>query len=406
MKSRSGSASLSSSMDALPHFKRLRVGVIGTGIFATNAHLPAMLRMPERFEIVAVCNRSEEKAFAYAAKAKLPEPTLGLNVYQDYRQLLAREDVEAVVVALPVSFNLEVCKAALEKGKHVLVEKPIAHSLDDAREIVRLANYYRANKGLCLMVAENYPYKKSTQAMADVVAGGKLGNVICFNLTIARQFSPQSNVYLTTSWRQSPEHPGGFLSDGGVHWVSLLTSVLGPVRSISAFTRRIEEANGAEDTISATVMLESGAIGTWALTFASGGASHATFNVIGNKGNVSLFDMAKMIVTTKTGKRSEVVFEGEGLGDKLDIVAEFEDFHRVATFERPEIIRKEKPSGEKEENEEGRKEEEEFVFVEGGKPRVSVEEAFHHLAVVVAALQSMKSMKVEGIASPSPSAAE
>jgi predicted dehydrogenase len=120
------------------------------------------------FEIRAVCNRSLDKAQAYVRAAGL-QTSDEVFVCSDWREVVARDDVDALVVALPVEHNLEVARAAAAAGKHALLEKPTACTLADAAALVRLAEQRRDD--VAIMIAENYPYKRSLQAMARLVMG-------------------------------------------------------------------------------------------------------------------------------------------------------------------------------------------------------------------------------------------
>jgi len=155
-----------------------------------------------------------------------------------------------------------VSKAALAKGKHVIMEKPIAHNLEDGQKIVELAKEYPKQ---VFMIAENYAYKDSISAAAEIISckinfqtcmeftnphpAGLLGDVVTFSLVVVRQFDSVNNPYLATSWRQKPSHVGGYLSDGGVHWSAMLVATLGPVASVGALSRQIEAMNGAGKSI-------------------------------------------------------------------------------------------------------------------------------------------------------------
>lgn len=130
-----------------------------------------MQALGDLFEIKAVCNRSREKAEAYVRAAGL-----GADVFvtEDWREVVAHADVDALIAALPVEHNLEIARAAAEAGKHILLEKPTAHNLEDAAAMVELAHQQLEDKGIVIMIAENYPYKLPLQAMARLVMGSLL----------------------------------------------------------------------------------------------------------------------------------------------------------------------------------------------------------------------------------------
>ena len=110
--------------------KKLRVGVVGCGGIANGKHLPAMKRNGN-FEIVAFCDLVEERA----QKAKKEYGTEDSKVYTDYTELL-KEDVEAVYVLTPNSSHAPISIAAMEAGKNVMCEKPMAKTYAEAKAMV------------------------------------------------------------------------------------------------------------------------------------------------------------------------------------------------------------------------------------------------------------------------------
>ena len=105
----------------------IRMAIIGAGIFARDAHIPALVALRNRFQIVAIASRTLESAQARAA-----EVPYSVETTTDIPSLLAREDIEAINVVLPVRVQPPVLEAALKSGKHILSEKPIATSLAEA----------------------------------------------------------------------------------------------------------------------------------------------------------------------------------------------------------------------------------------------------------------------------------
>jgi predicted dehydrogenase len=118
----------------------VRIGLVGAGRIAQAAHLPALARA-EGATLVAVCDASAALAAGVAAR-------YGVPAYTSAEEMLARGDLDAVLVAVPDRLHLPVSAEALRAGKHVLVEKPLAGTLADAEELARLA----ARSGLVLQV--------------------------------------------------------------------------------------------------------------------------------------------------------------------------------------------------------------------------------------------------------------
>jgi len=145
----------------------LRIAIIGTGIFATQQHLPILLELKSYFQIVACCNRTKDKAIEFAKKAGIPET----KIFTDYNELLQLPEVEIVDICVPIFKNKEIALAAAKAGKHIIMEKPIAGNLEDAREILKISKDYN----VVLSIAENYGYKPQVVAMRQLVLGGRIG---------------------------------------------------------------------------------------------------------------------------------------------------------------------------------------------------------------------------------------
>ncbi|KAL1924988.1 uncharacterized protein VTP21DRAFT_4642 [Calcarisporiella thermophila] len=332
----------------------LRTAVIGTGIFSRKRHLPAFEKQRDKFQIVACCNRSREKAEIFADEAKISHE----HIHSGLDGLLKSEpEVEALDVILPPTDNLAATKAALSSGKHIVLEKPIAHSIEDAREIVRLAE----SSEKVVMIAENFVHRKYVREMKAFIEDGHLGEVVTFIMTAVRPYNPES-PYVKTAWRANPAHPGGFLSDAGVHDMGLLTAVLGQVTSASAATRQQYEIHGADDTLTATLRLASGAVGSYISTVAATTGSFR-MEIFGTKATLRLVE-GLVTVEDKQGKR-ELCFMAP---DEDDVEAEMVDFYAAVR--------------------------------EGKKLTCTPRDTFHHLAVIIAALQSAESGREEKVMEP------
>lgn len=139
------------------------VAVVGAGYWGPN--LVRNFRVSESWDLVAVCDRERSRAAKVAG---------GLaDVETSAERLLTRDDVDAIAIATPAATHRSLALAALEAGKHVLVEKPLANSHADAEEMVQVA----AERGLVLMCDHTYCYTPVVQKMAQLVADGSLGDI-------------------------------------------------------------------------------------------------------------------------------------------------------------------------------------------------------------------------------------
>lgn len=240
----------------------IRLAIIGTGLIVSSQHWPAIHALGAEFEVVALANRTPGKAETLAdaiAAATAARPV----VYADYRALLAREQPDAVSLALPTYLNPEVAEAALAAGCHVIAEKPIAASLADAAPMLGWSAAY----GRQLMIAENYRYMAHFNRAAEQIAAGAIGEPRLARWNVHAYLGPD-NPYYHTPWRQQPAHPGGYISDGGVHLAAALRMLLGEVTAVTAQAAALRPDLPPLDSISASLRFANGALGTYAVTYA------------------------------------------------------------------------------------------------------------------------------------------
>ena len=150
--------------------KRLGIGVIGAGRWASWAHLPGWVRDP-RCDLVAVCDRDIDRARKAAAEFGAAVVTA------DYRDLLRRDDIDIVDVVTRDSEHFEINMAAIEAGKHVLSEKPVAHDYRDVATAAGLA----AAGGLKTKVGFTFRYSPAVRYLKHLVDSGSLGTPFIYN---------------------------------------------------------------------------------------------------------------------------------------------------------------------------------------------------------------------------------
>jgi predicted dehydrogenase len=150
--------------------KRLGIGVIGAGRWANWAHLPGWVR-DERCRLVAVCDTDLDRA------NKAGQEFGAELVTGDYRELLARDDIDIIDVVTRDSDHFELNMAALEAGKHVLSEKPVAHDFRDVRRAADLA----AASGLKTKVGLTFRYSPAVRYLKHLIDSGSLGTPYIYN---------------------------------------------------------------------------------------------------------------------------------------------------------------------------------------------------------------------------------
>jgi predicted dehydrogenase len=150
--------------------KVVRVGVLGAGAWARGAHLPGYRRDP-RCRLVAIADTEIDRARAAALEFDIPVAVA------DARELLTRDDIDVVDVCTPSHTHFELAWAALEAGKHVLCEKPVAYDFRDTQRAAALAR----RSGLKTKVGLTFRYSPAMRYMRELVAEGFIGTPFIFN---------------------------------------------------------------------------------------------------------------------------------------------------------------------------------------------------------------------------------
>ncbi|GAB4522341.1 MAG: Gfo/Idh/MocA family oxidoreductase [Anaerolineae bacterium] len=197
---------------------RLRVGIIGCGV--GRAHARGYARHP-RAEIVAVADINPDRCRRITDEIPVP------RVYTRYEEMLACDDIDAVSIALPNFLHAPAAIAALEAGKHVLIEKPLAMTAEEGKAMVDAAR----RTGRKLMICFNYRFRGDSQAVKRQVEAGTLGEVYYTRAGWLRQ----TGIPGIGSWFTDKSLSGGGpLIDLGVHVLDLAVWLMGSPEPISA----------------------------------------------------------------------------------------------------------------------------------------------------------------------------
>ena len=204
----------------------MKVGLIGTG-FGTRVHMPAM-RADSHIDVVAICS-------AHRARAEAAAKEWGIGfATDDYRELIARDDVEVVNVCTPPDSHAEMTIAALQAGKHVVCEKPLALDVAEAQAMAAAAETTRAkNPQLVDAVHHEMRYLPFRRVLRDLVGNGFIGEVRYVIQTVAVDYgvNPGMEPYWYT-WVARKEQGGGFLTGMFSHEIDLLRYTLGDLHDV------------------------------------------------------------------------------------------------------------------------------------------------------------------------------
>jgi len=287
----------------------IRLAIIGAGVFARDTHLPAIQAIAPAFEVVAIGSRTQRSADALAAH--LPGK---VDTYTDIAALLARDDIEAVDILLPIDVMPAMVEQALQAGKHVISEKPVAPDVAAGSDLLAA---HTSDK--VWMVAENFRYEEAFLEAAAAVQRGEIGKPILCHWAVHVNMAP-GNKYYETDWRRFNRFPGGFIMDGGVHFVAALRLILGEIASITAVAAQQREDLPPADTLCATLRFDSGIIGSFSSTHAADAPWPSALRIVGDKGTISVHRDEFEITSGSTTRRQ--TFERDGIKAELAAFAE------------------------------------------------------------------------------------
>jgi len=227
----------------------LRVGIIGCGGIS-RVHLASLLKM-ENAKIVAVCDIKPDRL-------KAAQELTGADAYDNWEELLKREDIDIVHILTPHYLHAPMSIAALEAGKHVLTEKPMATTVEDAHRMIEAA---KTAKGTLSVIFQNR-YNASTVAVKEMLDKGELGKLICARASIC--WHREAPYYTESGWRGSLEtEGGGTLINQAIHTLDLLSYLGGPIKRVLGHisTDLLRDSIEVEDNCHAVFEYESGAKG-------------------------------------------------------------------------------------------------------------------------------------------------
>ena len=292
--------------------RKIKLGIIGTGLAAKILHLPALKRLSEKFEITAVCNHTDKKAREFS------ELIGGVKYYLDHKELLKDKNVEAVDITLPIDLNYQVTIDSLKAGKHVFLEKPLAASMTEAKKMLKLKSKYTP----VMLLAENFRYRKVYNSVKDLLKNKSIGKVYAAQWNVFYQVT-SDNDYGATKWRQKHKYVGGFMLDAGVHNIAALRMLFGEVKSVTAFTESINPKIGTPDTMSVQMIFNSAIKVIYNLFFTVKHHWENKLLVFGHKGTIEVNDD---MISLKLNDNNPQIIDASDFGGYDE---EFLDFYNA-----------------------------------------------------------------------------
>lgn len=232
---------------------KLRVAVIGCGSISIHRHVPEYAARPD-VEIVAFVDPVTERAQRLADK-------YGGKVYADHKEMLAAEKPDAVSVCTPNAYHAPISIDAANAGAHVLCEKPMAVSADEADAMIEAAK----RNGVKLMIGHNQRFMPPHVKAKEILKTGKLGKVLTFRTSFGHPGPESWSIEGKGGWFfQKPKAYVGAMGDLGVHKADLIRWLLeDEVEDIAAFVGTLhKEDTDVDDNAVCVVRMKSGTIGT------------------------------------------------------------------------------------------------------------------------------------------------
>ena len=234
--------------------KNLRIGLVGVGAAAQVNHIPALKKI-EDLELVALCDRDPEKVARVAQKFQIPRS------YTRFEELLGDDEIQAIDICTPNFLHAPMAMSALEAGKHVLCERPLARSADEAAAMLKAAK----KNDRILMCAVQHRFRGDAQLLRKFVLNGDLGDIFLAKAGWLRQ----RTEWDSDEWRrQRRESGGGVVLDLGFQMLDQALWIMGgpKVAAVTASVHR-QKKGEVEDSATAFLRLTSGATLSLELTW-------------------------------------------------------------------------------------------------------------------------------------------
>ena len=266
--------------------RQLRIGMVGFGSMGrTHAYAVNNLAyfygtLPFRASVAGVCTTSYERSVALAE-----EYGLGTAAH-DFDELIAREDIDIIDICTPNTLHFDMICRALDAGKHVLCEKPLCVTAEEAAIIARKE---RESGRTCGMVFNNRFMAPMLRAK-QLIDEGRLGRILSFRISYDHNTSTFAEK--APGWKQTAEFGGGVLFDLGSHIIDLLRYLCGDFDFVQgqeqiAFDRHADWQTDADEAFYITARLKNGACGTIvANKLATGASDDLSLVIFGERGSI------------------------------------------------------------------------------------------------------------------------
>ncbi|WP_216827691.1 Gfo/Idh/MocA family protein [Alkalihalobacterium elongatum] len=287
--------------------RKKRVGIVGLGVvgqrlikeFMANAHT----------EIDAVCDVNETLANKTAAECG------GVTALTDYEQLVQRDSLDIVYVAVPPAYHHAVVLAAIKNGKHVLCEKPLANSLQEAEEMLA----YAEQADIVHAIHFPLPYNAPFTTIKKRVEKEDLGEVRRISLKL--HFDVWPRVWQQTPWIGTREQ-GGFIREIMPHYLQMIVHMFGKVTNVDSQIEYPEDHEKSEIGLIATLTLESGLQVLVDGLVGQAEKEKIAFTIHGTKQTIALEDW-RVVKQARRGEELAIIEPSDLVSSPINLIDEF-----------------------------------------------------------------------------------
>ncbi|MEH7225806.1 Gfo/Idh/MocA family oxidoreductase [Bacillus sp. JJ1566] len=259
--------------------KQVKIGVIGLG--AIGERLIQGINANNNTKVQAVVDTDKERALRMADKLG------GINWYDNHKDMLANEKLDLVYVAVPPKYHHAVTMDVIEKGMHVLCEKPLANSVEEAKEMFEKAEQAG------IIHAMNFPlnYSSPANTFEKLIKEGYIGKLR--KLELSMNFPNWPRLWQQNDWVAGREQ-GGFVLEVGVHFIQLTQRIFGSITHLNSRLELPEDTTKCETGVIASLELTNG------IPFLVNGISQIAgieriaYTAYGTDGTLSLVDWGKL----------------------------------------------------------------------------------------------------------------
>lgn len=292
---------------------KLRGVCVGAGYFAKFQY-EAWNRIPA-VKISALCNRNQEKGQKIADEFGIK------SVYTDFKKMLEIEKPDFVDIITPPETHLEYCKIAADLGVNIIVQKPLAPTLSEAKELVE----YSTEKGVRLMVHENFRFQPWHREIKKLIDNQTIGEVYNLNFRMRMGDGWQADAYMARQpyFRQMPRL---LIYETGIHFIDVFRFLGGEIESVFANLKKLNREIEGEDAGIVFFKFKNGITAIYdANRYNESNAENARYTfgeflIEGSRGSIRLYNDGNITVQLLGDKETELYYTHEKINFAGDCV--------------------------------------------------------------------------------------